>query len=56
MTSLRPPAVNPESVEQRVGTGYPQPYQAEVKLRRMRTHIDAFMATVSPGAERVATY
>ena len=37
MTSLRPPAVNPETIEQRVGTGYPQPYQAEVKLGRRRS-------------------
>ena len=32
------------------------PSMAQFKLAHMRTHIDAVMATVSPGAERVATY
>jgi hypothetical protein len=32
------------------------PGRQAFKLRRMRAHIDAFMATISAGAERVATY
>ena len=32
------------------------PSMAQLELTRMRSHIDAVMATISPGAERVATY
>lgn len=33
-----------------------RPDMQDLKARRMRTHIDAFMATISAGAERVAAY
>ena len=32
------------------------PSAGQFKLTRMRAHIDAVMATISPGGERVATY
>ena len=45
MTSLKPPALDPDTVTPRTGTGYPEPFREPVMARRKRALGDALGLT-----------